>query len=63
MAKRWYSVSVLSNYENKVAEAIREAARLNNEEYQAAFVRILNVAQRERRQRVIKQFGPQYVQR
>jgi transcriptional antiterminator NusG len=25
MAKRWYSVSVLSNFEKKVAEAIREA--------------------------------------
>lgn len=26
MAKRWYSVSVLSNYEKKVAEQIRQAA-------------------------------------
>lgn len=26
MAKRWYSVSVLSNYEKKIAEAIKEAA-------------------------------------
>ena len=26
MAKRWYSVSVLSNFEKKVAEAIRQAA-------------------------------------
>ena len=26
MAMRWYSVSVLSNFEKKVAEAIREAA-------------------------------------
>ena len=25
MAKRWYSVSVLSNYEKKVAEAVRVA--------------------------------------
>ena len=25
MAKRWYSVSVLSNFEKKVAESIREA--------------------------------------
>lgn len=25
MAKRWYSVSVLSNYEKKIAEAIKEA--------------------------------------
>jgi transcriptional antiterminator NusG len=27
MAKRWYTVSVLSNFEKKVAEAIREGAR------------------------------------
>ena len=26
MAKRWYSVAVLSNYEKKIAEQIREAA-------------------------------------
>ncbi|MFV2003259.1 MAG: transcription termination/antitermination NusG family protein, partial [Paracoccaceae bacterium] len=26
MAKRWYSVSVLSNYEKKIAEQIRHAA-------------------------------------
>ena len=26
MAKRWYSVSVLSNFEKKIAEAIREKA-------------------------------------
>ena len=26
MAKRWYSVSVLSNYEKKIAEAIRQSA-------------------------------------
>ncbi len=26
MAKRWYSVSVLSNFEKKIAEAIRQAA-------------------------------------
>ena len=25
MAKRWYSVSVLSNFEKKVAEAIRQS--------------------------------------
>ena len=25
MAKRWYSVSVLSNFEKKIAEAIRQA--------------------------------------
>ena len=26
MAKRWYSVSVLSNYEKKIAETIRQSA-------------------------------------
>jgi transcriptional antiterminator NusG len=30
MAMRWYSVSVLSNFEKKVAEAIREAAAQQN---------------------------------
>jgi transcriptional antiterminator NusG len=29
MAKRWYTVNVLSNFEKKVAEAIKEAARQN----------------------------------
>lgn len=29
MAKRWYSVAVLSNFEKKVAESIREAAEQN----------------------------------
>ena len=27
MAKRWYSVSVLSNFEKKVAEAIKDAVK------------------------------------
>ncbi len=30
MAKRWYSVAVLSNFEKKVAESIREAAEQND---------------------------------
>ena len=30
MAKRWYAVSVLSNYENKVAEAIRDGVAQHN---------------------------------
>ncbi|MFT4012392.1 MAG: transcription termination/antitermination protein NusG [Paracoccus sp. (in: a-proteobacteria)] len=34
MAKRWYSVSVLSNFEKKVAEAIRQAAVEKNLEEQ-----------------------------
>ena len=34
MAKRWYSVSVLSNYENKIAEAIRQSAIDSNMEEQ-----------------------------
>ena len=29
MAKRWYTVHVLSNFEKKVAEAIKEGARQN----------------------------------
>ena len=32
MAKRWYSVSVLSNYEKKIAEAIRQSAIDSNME-------------------------------
>jgi len=34
MAKRWYSVSVLSNYEKKIAEAIRQSAIDSNIEEQ-----------------------------
>ena len=34
MAKRWYTVHVLSNFEKKVAEAIREGARQNSLEDQ-----------------------------
>ncbi|MFH5772854.1 transcription termination/antitermination protein NusG [Paracoccus sp. NGMCC 1.201697] len=34
MAKRWYSVSVLSNFEKKVAEAIRQATAENGLEEQ-----------------------------
>ena len=34
MAKRWYSVSVLSNYEKKIAEAIRQSAIDSNMEEQ-----------------------------
>ncbi|MGG7568403.1 transcription termination/antitermination protein NusG [Rhodovulum sp. DZ06] len=34
MAKRWYTVNVLSNFEKKVAEAIKEAARQNGLEDQ-----------------------------
>ncbi|MGR3661980.1 MAG: transcription termination/antitermination protein NusG, partial [Paracoccaceae bacterium] len=29
MALRWYSVSVLSNFEKKIAESIRESAAQN----------------------------------
>ena len=32
MAKRWYSVSVLSNYEKKIAETIRQSAIYSNME-------------------------------
>ncbi|WP_347824320.1 transcription termination/antitermination protein NusG [uncultured Planktomarina sp.] len=34
MAKRWYSVSVLSNYEKKIAETIRQSATDSNMEEQ-----------------------------
>ena len=34
MAKRWYSVSVLSNYEKKIAEAVRQSAIDSNMEEQ-----------------------------
>ena len=34
MAKRWYSVSVLSNYEKKIAETIRQSALDSNMEEQ-----------------------------
>ncbi|MBR25574.1 transcription antitermination protein nusG [Albimonas donghaensis] len=34
MAKRWYTVHVLSNFEKKVAEAIKEGARQNDLEDQ-----------------------------
>ena len=34
MAKRWYSVSVLSNYEKKIAETIRQSAIDSNKEEQ-----------------------------
>ena len=34
MAKRWYSVSVLSNYEKKIAEAIRQSVIDSNMEEQ-----------------------------
>jgi transcriptional antiterminator NusG len=38
MAKRWYSVSVLSNFEKKVAEQIREAVAQNGLEDEIAEV-------------------------
>ena len=34
MAKRWYSVSVLSNYEKKIAETIRQSVIDSNMEDQ-----------------------------
>ena len=34
MAKRWYSVSVLSNYEKKIAETIRQSVIDSNMEEQ-----------------------------
>ncbi len=40
MAMRWYTVSVLSNFEKKVAEAIREGARQNGLEDQIAEIMV-----------------------
>ena len=40
MAMRWYSVSVLSNFEKKVAEAIKDAARQHHVEDEIAEVMV-----------------------
>ena len=40
MAMRWYSVSVLSNFEKKVAEAIKEAAHQHHLDEEIAEVMV-----------------------
>jgi len=65
MAKRWYSVHVLSNFEKKVAEAIREAARVQGleEEIEEVLVPTEEVVEIRRGQKVNveRRFMPGYV--
>ncbi len=65
MAKRWYSVHVLSNFEKKVAEAIREAARAHGleDEIEEVLVPTEEVVEIRRGQKVNveRRFMPGYV--
>jgi transcriptional antiterminator NusG len=65
MAKRWYSVHVLSNFEKKVAEAIREAVRQQGleEEFEDVMVPTEEVVEVRRGQKVNveRRFMPGYV--
>lgn len=65
MAKRWYSVSVLSNFERKVAEAIKEAARLQGleDEIEEVLVPTEEVTElrRNKKVQVERRFMPGYV--
>ena len=65
MAQRWYSVSVLSNFEKKVAEAIREAVETQNlaEEITEVMVPTEEVIEIRRGKKVQteKRFMPGYV--
>jgi transcriptional antiterminator NusG len=65
MAMRWYSVSVLSNFEKKVAEAIREAARQHHLEDEIAEVMVptedVTELRRGRKVTVERRFMPGYV--
>ena len=65
MAKRWYSVHVLSNFEKKVAEAIREAARVQGleDEIEDVLVPTEEVVEIRRGQKVNveRRFMPGYV--
>jgi transcriptional antiterminator NusG len=65
MAKRWYSVSVLSNFEKKVAEAIRQAAADNNmtDEIEEVLVPTEDVIEVRRGKKVTseRRFMPGYV--
>ena len=65
MATRWYSVHVLSNFEKKVAEAIREAARVQSleDEIQEVLVPTEEVVEIRRGQKVNveRRFMPGYV--
>ena len=65
MAKRWYSVSVLSNFEKKVAEAIREVVRQQGleDEIEEVMVPTEDVTEirRGRKISVERRFMPGYV--
>ena len=65
MAKRWYSVSVLSNFEKKVAEAIREAVRQQGLEELIEEVMVptedVTEVRRGRKINVERRFMPGYV--
>ncbi len=65
MAKRWYSVSVLSNFEKKVAEAIREVVRRQGLEDEIDEVMVpteeVTELRRGRKVQVERRFMPGYV--
>lgn len=65
MTKRWYSVHVLSNFEKKVAEAIREAARVQGLEDQIEEVLVpteeVVEVRRGQKVNVERRFMPGYV--
>ncbi len=65
MSKRWYSIHVLSNFEKKVVESIREAARVQGieDEIEEVLVPIEEVVEIRRGQKVNVQrrFMPGYV--
>ena len=65
MAKRWYSVSVLSNFEKKVAESIKEAAAQHGLEDEIEEVMVpteeVTELRRNKKVQVEKRFMPGYV--
>ena len=65
MAMRWYSVSVLSNFEKKVAEAIKDAARQQHLEDEIAEVMVpteeVIEIRRGKKVQTEKRFMPGYV--
>ena len=65
MAKRWYSVSVLSNYEKRVAEAIKDVVRQQGlgDEIEEVMVPVEDVTElrRGRKVTVERRFMPGYV--
>ena len=65
MAKRWYSVSVLSNFEKKVAESIKESARQQGLEDEIEEVMVpteeVTELRRNKKVQVERRFMPGYV--